>query len=120
MPPPLPGESGAGSPEVELTGSGREETRVETAAGPQPKKARGGGPGPRARRTTIGMRPCHGPVSEHECSDVCSLSIIYEYDTVRHGVTLRAASDVTSGHAGGYDVLTQYIVLIHAIVALLR
>ena len=40
MPPPLPGESGAGSPETESTGSSRED---ETAAGPQPKKARRGG-----------------------------------------------------------------------------
>ena len=40
MPPPSPGESGAGSPEAESTGSGRED---ETAAGPQPKKARRGG-----------------------------------------------------------------------------
>ena len=39
-PPPSPGESGAGSPEAESTGSGRED---ETAAGPQPKKARRGG-----------------------------------------------------------------------------
>ena len=44
MPPPLPGESGAGSPEAESTGSGRED---ETAAGPQPKKARRGGRAPR-------------------------------------------------------------------------
>ena len=44
MPPPSPGESGVGSPEAESTGSGRED---ETAAGPQPKKARRGGRAPR-------------------------------------------------------------------------
>mgnify|MGYP007042682480 CR=1 FL=1 len=44
MPPPSPGESGGGSPEAESTGSGRED---ETAAGPQPKKARRGGRAPR-------------------------------------------------------------------------
>ena len=43
-PPPSLGESGAGSPETESTGSGRED---ETAAGPQPKKARRGGRAPR-------------------------------------------------------------------------
>ena len=43
-PPPSPGESGVGSPEAESTGSGRED---ETAAGPQPKKARRGGRAPR-------------------------------------------------------------------------
>ena len=44
MPPPSPGESGAGSPETESTGSSKED---ETAAGPQPKKARRGGRAPR-------------------------------------------------------------------------
>ena len=39
MPPPLPGESGVGSPEAELTGSGRED---ETAVGPRPKKHKRG------------------------------------------------------------------------------
>ena len=43
MPPPSPGESGAGSPETESTGSSRE---GETAAGPRPKKARRGGRAP--------------------------------------------------------------------------
>ena len=44
MPPPSPGESGAGSPEAESTGAGRE---GETAVGPRPKKARRGGRAPR-------------------------------------------------------------------------
>ena len=44
MPPPSPGESGAGSPEAESTGLGRED---ETATGPQPKKARRGSRAPR-------------------------------------------------------------------------
>ena len=39
MPPPSPGESGAGSPETESTGSSRED---ETAAGPRPKKHKRG------------------------------------------------------------------------------
>ena len=43
MPPPSTGESGTGSPPAESTGSGRED---ETAAGPQPKKARRGGRAP--------------------------------------------------------------------------
>ena len=44
MPPSSPGESGTGSPSAGSTESGRED---ETAAGPQPKKARRGGRAPR-------------------------------------------------------------------------
>ena len=39
MPPPLPGESAAGSPEAESTGPGRKD---ETAVGPRPKKHKRG------------------------------------------------------------------------------
>ena len=47
MPPPSPGESGAGSPELESTGS---DGGGETAAGPRPKKARRGSRAPQSSR----------------------------------------------------------------------